>query len=418
MVADPYPLAALSLLSLLECNLCLADLGVCLFMKSMKSRQAPTISDIATRPLPASRPEAAPVRPVLPFQGWMLLPMRLFLALTFVYAGVQKLTNPQFFHKATPGYIGNQIIGMAHGSPIQYWLIKLVLPHAILFGWAVALGEIAIGLGVLVGFLFRPAAFFGLVLNVLFFLTASWNVYPYFYGADIVFVFCWITLLLTGPLPTGLPSIDGWLQRVFFPRGFASGESWLTRLLAVALLGMNTWRAAEPISAAEQRRNQHHQRAFVAQRQTRRAFLNGTLAGGAAMLGVALMSAVLHVFNRPAASSSAATGGQSAGGSGSVIAQVKSVPENSAVTFTIPSTGDPGVLIHLTNNQFVAYDATCTHAGCQVGYDPTSHELICPCHGAVYDPAHQATVLQGPAQEPLTSVPIHIDASTGDITLA
>jgi len=26
MVADPYPLAALSLLSLLECNLCLADL--------------------------------------------------------------------------------------------------------------------------------------------------------------------------------------------------------------------------------------------------------------------------------------------------------------------------------------------------------------------------------------------------------
>src|SRR5579883_3351970 len=173
MVADPYPLAALSLLSLLECNLCLADLGVCLFMKSMKSRQAPTISDIATRPLPASRPEAAPVRPVLPFQGWMLLPMRLFLALTFVYAGVQKLTDPQFFHKATPGYIGNQLIGFAQGSPLHFFLIKVALPHAVLVGWTVALGELAIGLGTLVGLLFRPAAFFGLLLSLLFFLTAS-----------------------------------------------------------------------------------------------------------------------------------------------------------------------------------------------------------------------------------------------------
>ena len=95
------------------------------------------------------------------FAGWALLPMRLFLGITFVYAGVQKLTDPQFFHHSTPGYIGNQIIAFAHGSPLQYFLTHIALPHAILFGMAVALGEIAIGLGALFGVFFRLAAFFG-----------------------------------------------------------------------------------------------------------------------------------------------------------------------------------------------------------------------------------------------------------------
>jgi thiosulfate dehydrogenase (quinone) large subunit len=351
------------------------------------------------------------------FHSWMLIPQRLFLALTFLYAGVQKLTDPQFFHKATPGYIGNQIISFAHGSPLHYWLIKLVLPHAVLFGWTVALGEIAIGIGVLFGLLFRPAAFFGMLLSILFFLTASWNVYPYFYGADIVFAFCWFTLFLTGPLPTSLPSIDGWLQKAFFPQGFSSKQNWLVRLLGVLLLGMNTFRATD----AGMQGNQQHQRSSLTQRQrqNRRSFLSGALAGGATMVGVAVMSVVLHVFNRPGASSSAATSAassQNTGATGSIIAQIQAVPENSAATFTIASTGDPGVLIHLANNQFVAYDATCTHAGCQVGYDQASQHLICPCHGATFDPAQQAAVLQGPAGTPLTSVPIHIDSATGNIT--
>src|SRR2546426_476906 len=43
------------------------------------------------------------------------------------------------------------------------------------------------------------------------FLSASWRVHPYFYGADIVFVFAWIPLLLAGPCGSGLPSVDAQL---------------------------------------------------------------------------------------------------------------------------------------------------------------------------------------------------------------
>lgn len=378
----------------------------------MKSARTPSLSNIVETPtqrLPVTRRDLSSPEPVpTTIQGWMLLPQRLFLGGTFVYAGLQKFLDPQFFHKATPGYIGNQIIGFAQGSPLHFFLIKFVLPHAVLFGWTVALGELAIGLGTLVGLLFRPAAFFGMLLSLLFFLTASWHVYPYFYGADIVFAMSWCTLLLVGPVGTGLPTCDFWLQRFFFPQGLAR-QGLLARALGVLVLGLNTWRAPESM--------QQRQRfaAWQQQRVRRRTFLQGLATGGVSVLGLTLMSSILHVFGRPGTQTAGGTGGTSAG---TVIAHTKDISEKSAVTFTIPGTGDPGVLIHLPNQQFVAFDTTCTHAGCEVDYDPDSGHLICPCHGAQFDPANQAAVLQGPAQSPLSSIKLHIDPTSGAITLA
>src|SRR5947209_4483727 len=91
----------------------------------------------------------------------ILLPLRLFLGITFIYAGLQKLTDPQYFQPAAPGYIGKQIVGFASGSPLQSFLIHVAVPHASLFGGLVAYGEVAIGVGTLLGLLLRPAAFFG-----------------------------------------------------------------------------------------------------------------------------------------------------------------------------------------------------------------------------------------------------------------
>jgi len=99
-----------------------------------------------------------------------------------------------------------------------------------------------------------------------------------------------------------------------------------------------------------------------------------------------------------------------------VIAQVNQVPVNSSAQFTVTSSGDPGVLIHLNNGQFVAFDAVCTHAGCPVSYDPSSQLLQCPCHGAAFDPSKGAAVVQGPAPTPLISVPIKVDTAKGTIS--
>jgi hypothetical protein len=48
---------------------------------------------------------------------------------------------------------------------------------------------------------------------------------------------------------------------------------------------------------------------------------------------------------------------------------------------------------------------------CTVEYDTRRHLMICPCHGATFDPAHGGAVLVGPAKDPLYQLPIHVDAA-------
>ncbi len=363
--------------------------------------------------------------------GRVLAPLRLFLGLTFLYAGIQKLTDPQFFNPRAAGYIGRQILAFAHGSPIKGVLLSVVLPHATFYGGLIAYGEIAIGLGTLVGFLARPAAAFGLLLSLVFFLSASWNVHPYFYGADIVFVFAWLTLGLQPH--AGLPNLDArvaaWLA-TRQPRWMAEHPVALALLLSIPetpVTRPSSGSAGQALVAAVVRGQGRRPGRQRARQASRREFLVGLGAGVAGTLGLVWLWGALHPASSPSTGASGtsslptvANGSTPSGTTGvstNVIARASDVPSNSAATFTLQSTGDPGVLVHLEDGRFVAFDATCTHAGCPVQYDTASHDLYCPCHGAVFDPANNASVLQGPADTPLTPVPVTVQ-SNGVITLA
>ncbi|MEO8956725.1 MAG: TQO small subunit DoxD [Ktedonobacteraceae bacterium] len=365
---------------------------------------------------------------------WVLLPLRLFLGITFIYAGLQKLTDPQFFDPTARGYIGKQIIGFASGSPLHNLLIHVAVPHAHIFGLLIAFGEIAIGIGTILGLLFRPAAFFGLLLSLTFFLTATWRVFPYFYGADIVFVFCWLTLLIASPSNTGLPALDD----LFVRRYLSHQQRKRFAPLLAFFLGVDQ-EAPTPVSSTDnaqtqtrplpsnKRPTQQQSRYALAlqhERESRRNFIVGTLTGAGGMFVLAWLWNTLHLFPGTADTSTStgtsttpANGTPVTAGSGTPIAQVNAVQNNSSVNFTIASNNDPGILVRLNNGQFVAYDAICTHAGCPVDYDPSSQMLVCPCHGAAFDPSKNAAVVQGPASTPLTSVPVHVDSATGSITV-
>lgn len=118
---------------------------------------------------------------------------------TFLYAGIQHLTDTSYFDPSKQGYIGHLIVQYAVGSPIHDFLMGFIVPNAVAFGYMVAIGESLIGVAVLLGILYRIAAIAGLFLNFTFFLSATWNAFPFYFGSDIVFVMCWLTLLLTGP---------------------------------------------------------------------------------------------------------------------------------------------------------------------------------------------------------------------------
>ena len=168
-----------------------------------------------------------------------------------------------------------------------------------------------------------------------------------------------------------------------------------------------------------------------AKQESRRNFLWGLLTGGAGIAILTWLGSSLHLLPGSNTDSSSSVGGSASTSTptssgtatanttpgSTVIARVNSVQNNSSVSFTLASNGDPGVLVRLQNGKFVAFDATCTHAGCPVQYDSSSQHLLCPCHGAEFDPSHNAAVVQGPTNTPLTSVPINVNNSTGEITL-
>jgi thiosulfate dehydrogenase (quinone) large subunit len=341
----------------------------------------------------ARRPSrrTAPPGPPPPLEGIVLalVLLRIFLGVTFVYAGLDKLIDPTFLRAVGPGSIGGQLEAFTRDSPISVLVQLLAQPFPILTGLVISVIEIAIGLGALTGLLFRLSAAGGAALSILFWLTASWATKPYYYGPDLPYAAGWVVLVLSGH--GGRFVLDDWLIRQFEldPHDEPMSAE-RRRVLEGGILGLGALALAT---------------------------LGGTL--GSAIFGLGSGGVALDGAASPATGSGQDSAAPTAAPNGTVVGTVAALASHGgSLAFQDPQSGDPGVIVKLASGKFVAFDAVCTHAGCTVEFDARSGFLFCPCHGATFDPAHKAAVVTGPTNVPLTELPIVVDARTGAISLS
>ncbi|MEU0599610.1 DoxX family protein [Streptomyces sp. NPDC006393] len=139
---------------------------------------------------------------------YSLLPLRVFLGVTFVYAGLDKLTDSAFMKASGPGSLGDTMHAVRDSSAIPA-LVDLALKSPVGFGYAIAFGELAVGIGVLVGLLGRLAALGGALISLSLWLTVSWATTPYYFGNDLAYLMAWLPLVLAG---TPMFSLDAALR--------------------------------------------------------------------------------------------------------------------------------------------------------------------------------------------------------------
>ncbi|MFG2527184.1 TQO small subunit DoxD [Streptomyces sp. NPDC048516] len=126
-----------------------------------------------------------------------LLPLRLFLGATFLYAGIDKLLDRSFLAAGGAGSIG-ETLRQVHDAAALPQLVDLAQQSPVGFGYAIAAGELAVGLGTLVGLLGRLAALGGALISLSLWLTVSWATTPYYYGNDLAYLMAWVPLVLAG----------------------------------------------------------------------------------------------------------------------------------------------------------------------------------------------------------------------------
>lgn len=324
---------------------------------------------VVAQPSPAAGPASNQ------WLAYATLPLRFFLGVTFIYAGLQKVADAGFLQPGSSTYIGTQLQAYAATSPIGFFVQAFGLATPQLTGIVVIAAELAIGILVTAGVATRWAAAAGALVNFAFFLTASWSVQPYFLGSDSIYTVAWITLALAGD------------QGILTARPLLFGD------------------AARP-----------PERPVDMQRRRLLVQLGGAAVAVVWILSVLPRTRPSSVATQPTATPSGAPTTSPAAGAtptGTRIGAVSDLQSHGFLNFTNPQNGDPAVAV-LVPDGVVAFDAVCTHAGCPVNYDTSQKLLVCPCHHATFDPANSAAVVNGPALTPLPPIRV-AEASDGGV---
>jgi thiosulfate dehydrogenase [quinone] large subunit len=133
------------------------------------------------------------------FAGLWLI-VRVYVGWTFLAEGVMKATTPGWTGAQAGAFLTKFVMKALSKTTganpdVQGWyadfLRNAVLPHAALWSFAVTGGEIAVGLGLVLGAFTGVAAVFGLIMNGSYMLAGSVSINPMLFTLGILLVLAW-----------------------------------------------------------------------------------------------------------------------------------------------------------------------------------------------------------------------------------
>ncbi|MFF1511518.1 DoxX family membrane protein [Streptomyces sp. NPDC058326] len=146
--------------------------------------------------------------------GVVLLPLRVFLGLISVYAGMGKLCDPVYFDGGERGSMVKWLNSL-HPWALAEPLRDFALQHPVGAGLTIAFLQVVVGVLTVLGLWQRAAAVVGALLSAALLLTVSWKTVPVYDSADIIYLAAWSPLIIAG---APVYSLDGRL----------AGEAWRT----------------------------------------------------------------------------------------------------------------------------------------------------------------------------------------------
>jgi thiosulfate dehydrogenase (quinone) large subunit len=132
--------------------------------------------------------------------GLLWLPIRVFVGFAWLEGGLHHLNDPKWItagESLKAYWVGAVAIPETGRAAISFeWYrdflnVLLNTNSQGWFAWAIALGEIAVGVGLILGILTGVAAFFGALMNMSFLLAGSASTNPVLFTFSIGLILAW-----------------------------------------------------------------------------------------------------------------------------------------------------------------------------------------------------------------------------------
>jgi thiosulfate dehydrogenase [quinone] large subunit len=133
--------------------------------------------------------------------------VRLYVGYEWLIAGIDKVMNPAWFGSGAGASIKGFVAGalrktaefckpdVACHPDVQMWyasfLKDAVLPYPATWSNAIAVGEVLVGVGLIVGAIVGVAAFFGALMNLNFMLAGTVSINPILFTLSIGLILAW-----------------------------------------------------------------------------------------------------------------------------------------------------------------------------------------------------------------------------------